>query len=90
MRYPPFEPKAPKQTVSITLNSELYAKAKAVGINTSRVAEEALTTAYADHCRETARAEAQKDLAAAEAYAELHGAFALHVRKHHEREDDAV
>ena len=90
MRQPPFAPKAPKQTVSITLNSELYAKAKAVGINTSRVAEEALATAYAEHCRETARAEAQKDLAAAEAYAELHGSFADQVRKHYEREDGAV
>jgi len=42
MRDPLFEPKAPKQTVSITLNSDLYAKAKSMGINASKVAEEAL------------------------------------------------
>lgn len=38
MRNPLFERKAPKQTVSITLNSDLYAKAKSMGINTSKVA----------------------------------------------------
>ena len=42
MRKPLFEPKAVKQTVSITLNSDLYAKAKAFDINASRVAEEAI------------------------------------------------
>jgi post-segregation antitoxin (ccd killing protein) len=90
MRKPPFEPKAPKQTVSISLNSDLYAKAKSVGINTSRVAEEALATAYAERCRETLHAELQRDLAAAETYAVQHGSFADLVRQHYEREDGAV
>ena len=42
MKDPFFESKAPKQTVSITLNSDLYSKAKSMGINASKVAEEAL------------------------------------------------
>ena len=47
MRERPYDPKAAKQTVSITLNSDLYAKVKSLGINASKVAEEALAAAYA-------------------------------------------
>ncbi len=36
MRKPIFEPNAAKTTVSLTLNSYLYAKAKSSGINASR------------------------------------------------------
>ncbi len=57
MRNPLFEPKAAKQTVSITLNSDLYAKAKGMGINTSKVAEEALAYEYAQRLSEELRAE---------------------------------
>ncbi len=42
MRKPLHDLKAGKQTVSITLNSDLYAKAKSLGINASKVAEEAI------------------------------------------------
>ena len=38
----PYDLKAAKQTVSLTVNSDLYAKAKSFGINASQVAEEAL------------------------------------------------
>ena len=64
MREPLFEPKAPKQTVSITLNSDLYAKAKSAGINTSKVAEEALASKYAELQSEAIKAELQRGLAA--------------------------
>jgi antitoxin CcdA len=90
MRDPLFEPKAAKQTVSITLNSDLYAKAKSLGINTSRVAEEALAQEYAQRRSEALIAELRQDLAAVERYAEQHGSFADLVREHYARDDDAV
>jgi antitoxin CcdA len=90
MRDPLFDPKAAKQTVSITLNSDLYAKAKSLGINTSRVAEKALTEEYAQRRSETLIAELRQDLAAAKKYADEHGSFAEMVREHYAREDDSV
>jgi antitoxin CcdA len=90
MRKPQFDPKAAKQTVSITLNSDLYAKAKSLGINTSKVAEDALAQEYAQRRSEAIMAELRQDLAAVESYAEQHGSFADLVRAHYERDDDAV
>jgi post-segregation antitoxin (ccd killing protein) len=90
MREPLFEPKAAKQTVSITLNSDLYAKAKSIGINTSKVAEEALAQEYAQRRSEVLLAEIRQDLAAVEAYAEQHGSFPDLVREHYARDDDTV
>jgi len=90
MRDPLFEAKAAKQTVSITLNSDLYRKAKTMGINTSKVAEEALATKYAELSSDALLAEMQRGLAAVDAYAEQHGSFAEHVRKHYEQDDGAV
>jgi len=90
MRDPLFDTKAAKQTVSVTLNSDLYAKAKSMGINTSKVAEEALATKYAELCSDALRAELQRGLAAVDAYAEQHGSFAELVRKHYEQGDGTV
>ena len=90
MKNPLFEPKAPKQTVSITLNSDLYAKAKSMGINTSKVAEEALAQEYAAGLREALRAEIRDELAALERYEAQHGSFPELVRAHYERDDGAV
>ncbi len=90
MRDPLFDTKAAKQTVSVTLNSDLYAKAKSMGINTSKVAEEALATKYAELSSDALRAELQRGLAAVDAYAEQHGSFAELVRKHYEQGDGAV
>ncbi len=90
MKDPLFEPKAPKQTVSVTLNSDLYAKAKSMGINTSKVAEKALAEEYSQRHSDALIAELRQDLAAAERYAEQHGSFAEYVRAHYERDDDAV
>jgi post-segregation antitoxin (ccd killing protein) len=88
MRDPLFDPSSPKQTVSITLNSDLYAKAKSIGINASRVAEEALAAKYAELHAEALIAELQAGLAAVESYAEQHGSFPELVREHYERERD--
>ena len=90
MRDPLFNPKAAKQTVSVTLNSDLYAKAKSAGINVSKVAEEALASRYAELKSEAIRAELQRGLSAVENYADQHGSFADLVREHYESEDGAV
>jgi len=89
MRDPLFEAKAAKQTVSITLNSDLYAKAKSLGINTSQVAEKALAQEYAERRSESLIAELRRGLAAVEAYADQHGSFAEFIREHYEH-DGAV
>ncbi len=90
MRDPLFEPKAPKQTVSITLNSDLYAKAKGLGINASKVAEEALADEYSARLSEALRAEIREELAALDRYEAQHGSYPELVRAHYERDDGAV
>jgi len=90
MRNPLFEPKAPKQTVSVTLNSDLYSKAKSMGINTSKVAEDALAHEYSVGLREVLRAEIRDELASLERYEAEHGSFPELVRAHYERDDGAV
>ena len=90
MRNPLFEPKAPKRTVSITLNSDLYEKAKSMEINVSKVAEEALTLEYAKTKAQAIAIELREGLQAAESYADQHGAFADFVREHYGRDDGTV
>ena len=90
MRDPSFDPKAPKRTVSLTLNSDLYAKAKSLGINASKVAEEALASKYAELSSEALLADLKRGLAAAQAYADEHGTFSELVRQHYEQDDGAV
>lgn len=90
MKDPLFESKAPKQTVSITLNSDLYAKAKGIGINASKVAEEALAHEYSARRSEALRAEIRNELAALEKFEAQHGSFPELVRAHYERDDGAV
>jgi antitoxin CcdA len=90
MRDPIYETKAPKQTVSVTLNTDLYAKAKSMGINVSKVAEEAIANEYAARRSEALLAQLRQDLAAVETYEEQHGSFPELVRAHYEPEDGAV
>lgn len=90
MRKPLFDSKAAKQTVSVTLNSDLYAKAKSIGINASKVAEEALASKYSELTSEALLAELRRGLAAVESYADQHGSFADLVREHYESGDGAV
>lgn len=84
MRAVPYDPKAAKQTVSVTLNSELYAQARRFGINTSQVAEEALAQEVARRNAERLREEVRKDLAALDAYEAENGSFAEMVRLHYQ------
>ena len=90
MRKPVFDHSAKKRTVSLTLNSDLYAKAKAEGINASQVAEEALAQALKARFVEKLRAEINQDLAACNAYIEKHGSPAEMLREYLAERDDAA
>ena len=84
MRPTPYDLKAAKQTVSLTINSDLYAQARRVGINISQVAEEALAHEVARRNAERLKDEVRKDLKALDAYEAEHGSFAEMVRQHYQ------
>jgi post-segregation antitoxin (ccd killing protein) len=87
MRAALYDMKAAKQTVSLTINSDLYAKAKNFGINASQVAEEALTQTLARRLADQVKAEIRQDLDAYNAYVAEHGSPAELARTHYaERE----
>lgn len=88
MRSPPHDVKAAKQTVSLTINSDLYAQAKKLGINASQVAEEALIQQVARLKAEQLQVEVRQDLEAASAYIAKHGSFAEMVRQHYHDNDE--
>ncbi len=73
MRQPLFDAKAPKKTVSLTLNSDLYAKARAAGINVSKIAGEALEAELQRHMTELIAAEIKEDILAHDRYIAKHG-----------------
>ena len=75
MKEPLFDESAARRTVSLTLTSDLYARAKEAGINVSRVAEQALAGAYAEKAREALRAQMAEDIRALDAFAEKYGSF---------------
>jgi antitoxin CcdA len=88
VRNPPYDVKAAKQTVSLTINSDLYAQAKKLGINASRVAEEALAQQVARRKVEQLKAEIHQDLEAVNSYMAKHGSFAEMVRQHYQGDED--
>jgi len=88
MRKPVFDPSAKKRTVRLTLNADLYAKAKAEGINASQVTEEALAQALKARLSEKLSAEINQDLAACNAYFEKHGSPAKMLRDYLAERDD--
>jgi len=90
MRAVPYDLKAAKQTVSLTLNSDLYAQARRFGINISQIAEEALAQEVARRNAEQLREEVRKDLAALDAYEAENGSFAEMVRQHYQSGTDDV
>jgi antitoxin CcdA len=83
MRNPLYDAGARKRTVSVTLNADLYAKAKGAGINLSKVAEEALAQALAQRLAEQVKADVRQDLGALDAFVEAHGSFAEMAREHY-------
>lgn len=78
------------RTVSLTVNGDLYAKAKAQGINASQVAEAALAEALALRANKKIQAEVEQDLAAYNAYVEKHGAPAEMLRDYLADRGDAA
>jgi antitoxin CcdA len=74
---------APRQTVSLTINSDLFARIKALGVNASRVAEEALANELNRLRRAEIEGQVRTDMAAINAYEAKHGSFADHVREHY-------
>jgi len=90
MRKPLFDLNAKKRTVSLTLNADLYVKAKAEGINASQVAEEALAQALKARLVQKVRVEIEQDMAAYTAYIEKHGSPAKMLRDYLADRDDAA
>jgi post-segregation antitoxin (ccd killing protein) len=89
MRNLPFDPRARKRTVSLTLNADLCAKAKSSGINLSKVAEEALGQVLAQCLAEQAKAAIARDLQALNALVETNESFGEMVREHYAARGDA-
>ena len=90
MRHPLFDPAAKKRTVSLTLNGDLHAKARTLGINVSQIAEAALAVAVREHLAQAAKADIEQDLAAYNAYVEKHGSPAEMLREWLAERDDAA
>jgi len=84
MRSPKYNLKAAKQTVSLTLNSELYAQAKAFDINASQIAEEALAYEVNRRRAEKLKGEILEDIEALDAYEAKHGSFVDMAREHYQ------
>jgi antitoxin CcdA len=90
VREPPYAVGAPRQTVSLTINSDLFARVKSLGINASRIAEEALAAELERRRRAVILAEIEADVRAVDAYAKQHGDPAEVMRQYFEnleRED---
>lgn len=83
VREPAYQLDATRQTVSLTINSDLFARVKALGINASRVAEEALAQELERHRRAQIEAEVRADIAAVQSYEDSHGNFADMAREHY-------
>ena len=87
MRRSFYDLKAAKQTVSLTLNSDLYARARRCGINASQIAEEALAQEVARRTAEQLKAEVRQDIEAICSYESAHGSFPEMVREHYRDAD---
>jgi post-segregation antitoxin (ccd killing protein) len=85
-----FDAAARKRTVSLTINSDLYAKTKAAGINASRVAEEALADALRTKQAEVLRGEIRRDQQALARYVAEHGDPVAELHEMFESSSDAA
>lgn len=79
---PAYDTTARKRTVSVTLNGDLYAKAKDAGVNVSQITEAALAAELDRRERERIRSEIAQDLQALNDYASVHGSFAEMTREY--------
>ncbi len=85
-----FEARARKRTVSLTINSDLYAQIRAARINASQVTEEALAQALRDKQIEILRQEICRDRNALAKYVSEHGDPAAELREMFEQSPDAA
>jgi len=73
VRIPLYDPNARRKTVSVTLNTDLVARAAAHGINISRVAEAALIAAFETAEKAKIREEIKQAVQFADELVRLHG-----------------
>lgn len=73
MRTPLFDAAARKRTVSLSLNADLVEKARAAGLNLSRIAEAAIAEEYRRVDSERWTAEMRDAVRWADAYVAAHG-----------------
>jgi post-segregation antitoxin (ccd killing protein) len=73
VREPAYAVDAPRQTVSLTINSDLFARVKSLGLNASRIAEEALAGELERQRRAVILAEIEADVRAVDEYTRKHG-----------------
>jgi antitoxin CcdA len=88
VREPAYDSSAARQTVSLTINADLFARIKAIGINASRVAEEALARELERHRAEQLKRDIKSDVAAMNAYVAQHGSFTDMARAHYGKKRD--
>jgi len=88
MRRPLYDTRAPKQTVSLTLNGELYARAKKLELNVSQIAEQALADAVQRLDAEQVKAEIAQEFVAIAEYEKKHGSFVEMMREYYEERSD--
>ena len=79
---PLYDLTAQKRTVSVTVNGDLYVKAKEAGLDVSGIVEAALVEGLKRKNKEAIRAEIAAEMAALNAFEAEHGSFADMVRKH--------
>jgi post-segregation antitoxin (ccd killing protein) len=83
VREPAYLVDAAKQTVSLTINSDLFARLKSLGVNASRIAEEAFAQELERQRRAAIEADVRRDLTAIQSYEDKHGNFAEQVREYY-------
>ena len=85
VREPAYALDAPRHTVSLTINSDLFARVKSLGLNASRIAEEALARELERQRRNQILEEVEADVRATAEFTRKHGALGEHgemVRRH--------
>ncbi len=87
---PPYDARAPKRSVTLTLNSDLYTRAKALGINVSRIAERAVSDEYSRLERERIKLEIADEMSALEAFEAKHGSCHELMREYLEALDNDI
>ncbi len=83
----PIDRNAPRRAVNLSLNSDMVAKARALGLNLSGIAEEAIAREVARATEEWFKAEIARGIAEHEAYLATYGSFADAVRATLEAEE---